>query len=57
MDRGAWWATIHRAAESWAGLKQPSTHIIPYTTVLWYYGIMLHIESLHIKFTYSLHIK
>ena len=22
MDRGAWWATVHRVAESWAQLKQ-----------------------------------
>ena len=26
MDRGAWWATIHRAAQAWIQLKQLSTH-------------------------------
>ena len=25
MDRGAWWATVHRAAKSWIQLKQFST--------------------------------
>ena len=26
MDRGAWWATAHRAAKSHTRLKQPGTH-------------------------------
>ena len=26
MDRGAWWATVHRVAKSWTELKQLSTH-------------------------------
>ena len=26
MKRGAWQATVHRAAKSWARLKQHSTH-------------------------------
>ena len=26
MDRGFWWATVHRVTKSWAQLKQPSTH-------------------------------
>jgi len=26
MDRGARWATVHRVAQSWPGLKQLSTH-------------------------------
>ena len=26
MDRGAWWATVHRVAKSWTRLKQLSTH-------------------------------
>ena len=25
MDRGAWWATVHRAEQSWTRLKQPNT--------------------------------
>ena len=26
MDRGAWWATVHRVAKSWAWLKRLSMH-------------------------------
>ena len=26
MDRGAWWATVHRVKKSWTQLKQLSTH-------------------------------
>ena len=26
MDRGCWWATVHRVAQSWTQLKQLSTH-------------------------------
>ena len=26
MDKGAWWATVHRVAESWTQLKRLSTH-------------------------------
>ena len=26
MDRGAWWATVHRVTKSWTRLKQPSMH-------------------------------
>ena len=26
MDRGAWWATVHRVAKSWTQLKHLSTH-------------------------------
>ena len=25
-DRGAWWATVHRVAQSWTQLKQLSMH-------------------------------
>ena len=28
MDRGAWWATVHRVAESWTQLKWLSTHTL-----------------------------
>ena len=27
MDRGAWWATVHRVAKSWTRLKLLSTHM------------------------------
>ena len=26
MDRGAWWAAVHRVTKSWTRLKQRSTH-------------------------------
>jgi len=26
MDRGAWWAAVHRVAKSWTRLKQLSPH-------------------------------
>ena len=26
VDRGSWWATVHRVAQSWTQLKQLSTH-------------------------------
>ena len=26
MDRGAWWATVQRVAQSWTRLKRLSTH-------------------------------
>ena len=26
MNRGAWWATVHRVTKSWIQLKQLSTH-------------------------------
>ena len=26
MDRGVWWATVHRVTKSWTRLKQLSTH-------------------------------
>ena len=27
MDRGAWWARVHRVAKSWTRLKRFSTHM------------------------------
>ena len=27
MDRGAWWATVHRVTKSWTRLKQLSMHV------------------------------
>ena len=27
MDRGAWWAIVHRVAKSWTQLKQLSPHV------------------------------
>ena len=34
MDRGAWWATVHRVAKSPTGLKQLSTYIYTQDTKL-----------------------
>ena len=28
MDRGAWWATVHRVAKSWTWLKRLNMHIV-----------------------------
>ena len=28
IDRGTWWATVHRVAKIWTGLKQLSTHVL-----------------------------
>ena len=32
MDRGAWWATVHRVAKSWTWLKWLSTYILMITS-------------------------
>ena len=36
MDRGAWWATVHRVAKSQIGLKatQHAVRQVPYSTSL-----------------------
>ena len=31
MDRGAWWATVHRVAKSWTRLKRLHTHTHKHT--------------------------
>ena len=28
LDRGTWWAPVHRVAKSWTWLNQPSTHTL-----------------------------
>ena len=33
MDRGAWWATVHRVTKSWTWLKLLSTHM--HVCILW----------------------
>ena len=38
VDRGAWWAMVHRAAQSRTGLKQRSTLIHPATMSCFFYG-------------------
>ena len=37
MDRGAWWATIHRVAKSWIRLKRLGTHT--HTHTLYYVAV------------------
>ena len=34
MNRGAWWATVHRATKSWTQLKRLSTHACTHVTQL-----------------------
>ena len=46
MDRGAWRATIHRVAQSWTRLKQPSTHT--YTN---HYNLLL--KTLEVRWWWS----
>ena len=41
MDRGAWWATLHRVAMSWTWLKQLSMHACHYLSEL----AQLHIHA------------
>ena len=31
MDRAAWWAMVHRVAQSWTLMKQLSTHQVPWS--------------------------
>ena len=39
VDRGAWWATVHRVTESWTGLKQPCmpAHCLMSPHPSWYF--------------------
>ena len=39
VDRGAWWAMVHRVAKSWTGLKRLSTHS--------------HMHQIHCEFWFS----
>ena len=48
VDRGAWWATAHRIAESWTWLKQLSTQA--HTHKCW--GVWLCTQALSKTFTY-----
>ena len=43
MDRGAWWATVHRVAKSWTRLKRLITHG-RYWAIIVYLGL----DALHI---------
>ena len=35
VDRGAWWAAVHRVVQSWTRLKQLSMHACMHYTVSW----------------------
>ena len=37
MDRGAWWATVHRVSRSRTRLKRLSTHAIGGITIKYYH--------------------
>ena len=45
MDRGAWWATVHRVTKSWTRLKQFSTHTVMCIRTHWMCACMLHALS------------
>ena len=46
MDRGAWWATVHRVAKSWPCLKGLSTHACRHATVC---GLKVKVDRGHRK--------
>ena len=43
MDRGAWWATVHRVTKSGKGLKQLTTHACMYMCRKQVYGSLLYL--------------
>ena len=42
MDRGAWWAMVHRVTKSWTQLKQLSLHA---HTIVYFYQLLLVCKS------------
>ena len=42
MDRGAWWAMVHRVTKSWTQLKQLSIHA---HTIVYFYQLLLVCKS------------
>ena len=40
MDRGVWWAMVHRVANSQTGLKQLSTH--PHSILCIHHNLFIH---------------
>ena len=48
MDRGAWWATVHRIAKSQTQLKQLSKHTccIPETNIMLYIKYILILKKI-----------
>ena len=41
VDRGAWWATVHRVTKSWTQLQQLSTHSIPVYKLIGHFFLSL----------------
>ena len=48
MDRGAWWATVHRVAKSWTQLKRLSMHTRGSITIANYLNSFPNIENSYI---------
>ena len=46
MNRGAWWAIVHRGAENWTWLKQLSTHVC---VCVWFTSEFMNIYKLRIR--------
>ena len=53
MDRGAWWDTVHRMAQSQTGLKQLSTHACTDLIIILYEILCIHL-TLTLRQSYSL---
>ena len=54
MERGAWWATVHRVARSWTWLKRLSMHAhvqysIIYITLFIYLSVDGHLGCFHLS--------
>ena len=58
MDRGAWWATVHRVTKSWTRLKRLSMHACTHIRYLngskWLYVLTLFQQCLGVQLLYSL---
>ena len=48
MDRGDWWATVHRDAKSWTQLKQFITHAWPAAFRLLFFHYLLEFSQNHV---------
>ena len=53
MDRGAWWATVHRAAQSQTWLNELSTHARPDLFIILYEILCIYL-TLTLRQSYSL---
>ena len=55
MDRGAWWATIHRGTKNQTQLKQLSTHNVPYLHPPCFPQLYSHLEKQYLEVTVKIH--